>query len=629
MLALLAAFVVLLVGASAHADARPWFVTDAAPWTRTLSAPTYAITFEYDVGIRTRDGVRLSANIWRPRAAGKFPVILIVTPYNKSSKGGNVISDPVGHATYFVPRGYVVAAVDVRGRHGSQGSSYFFWHREWRAGKFDGLDVDDCLTWLGRQPWSSGKIGMTGGSGLAFEQWMGAQIQNPHLAALVPYVSPDDHYVNFFPGGAFRLSAGLHTLGVLSGADMKAGLMDHFWDWPTLYRHLPLRTADEVMLGRREPFWQDFMDHPDNDAYWRVGSIGSWPRAGEAGEGRYARVRVPTLNVTGWHDTMLQPTINNYTGMVVHGPASLRRSHHLIVGPWFHPVGTRTLGGVDFGPDAAVDFYRVELRWFDYWLKGIDNGLDEEPPVHVFVTGDHRWRALPAWPVADARPTRYFLRSGGHANSRFGDGTLHAEAEATDTPTVAAPSDRFTYDPADPVPTVGGNTRSFPLVVGPADQRVVQTRRDVLVYTGPPLDRDLEISGRILCRLFAASTNTDTDFTAKLVDVHPDGEARILTDGIIRARYRDSFTTPSLIEPGRVYAYTIDLWSASHVFRRGHRIQLEIASSNFPKYDRNPNTGGRFGADTEWRVAEQTVLHDRRFASHLVLPVVSSSHRSP
>jgi putative CocE/NonD family hydrolase len=369
------------------------------------------------------------------------------------------------------------------------------------------------------------------------------------------------------------------------------------------------------MLGRKEQFWQDFMDHPENDDYWRL-SLGEQPRAGEMSAARYPQVDVPSLNISGWYDTMQQPTANNYMGMVQYGPKELRNKHMLIIGPWFHSVGPRKLGDLDFGEDAEVDFLPVELRWYDYWLKGIDNGILTEPRVNLFVMGRNQWRTENDWPPREAVEKSYYIHSRGRANTRFGDGTL------SETPPASEPSDHFTYDPENPVPTFGGNTRSYPLIVGPKDQRSLQERQDVLVYTTPELDHDLEVGGRILVKLYASSDALDTDFTGKLVDVYPDGYASILKDGIIRARYRNSFKHQELLTPGSVYEYTIDLWSVCNVFKKGHRIQVEISSSNFPKYDRNPNTGDRFGEDSKLVPAHQTIYHNSRYASHIILPIL-------
>jgi len=569
-----------------------------------------------------RDGVELSANIWRPNAEGKFPVIFQYTPYDNNA------SYIITHAKYFVPRGYVLAAIDVRGRYDSEGESYLYWDTRWREGKFDGQDVYDCQTWLAEQRWSSGKIGMTKESYRGFVQWMGATLGNPYLTTIIPYMTPDDHYDNVYPSGAFQLSNSLNLLRLLGNlANKNRG---YAGDWQKLYRHLPLRTLDEAMFGRKDVLWQDLIDHPNNDEYWRF-SVGDRPRAGEMGAGKYSKVTVPTLNITGWYDQVSQATINNYLGMVRYGPEGLRNRHHLIVGPWRHgtfaPRSPRSVGDLDFGQDSAVDFHPLELRWYDYWLKGIDNGMMDEPSVQIFVMGENRWRSEQQWPLSRARQTRYYFHSAGQANTRSGDGGLST------TPPGEEPTDSFIYDPERPVPTRGGNVSMRPSTSGPRDQRQIQTRDDVLVYTGEALAEDIEVTGRLLAKLYAASSATDTDFTAKLVDVHPNGYAQILAEGIIRARYRNSFKKQELLTPGQVYKYTIDLWSVSHVFKQGHKIQVEISSSNFPKYDRNPNTGHKFGEDDELQEATQTIYHNRRYPSHVVLPVLPflghSLHASP
>ncbi len=600
---------------AAAASQSPWFVRNDPSWVEQLSAPRYEIKLEYDVKIPMRDGVLLSADIWRPRAEGKFPVILMHMPYNNNQKSDYFMADMVGHAQYFVPRGFVFVATDTRGRYDSDGQSYIYWHRNWREGRFDGQDVDDCLSWLAQQPWPTGKIAMSGGSSLGFVQWLVAALGNPHLVAIVPYVSPDDHHDNVFPHGAFQLSSMLHFFSVMYGRTVKSTLIAHFWDWERLYRHLPLRTLDEALLGKRDQLWQDFMDHPFSDEYWRF-SVGHRPGPGQMSPGKYPRVNVPSLNVTGWYDVVQQATINNYLGMVRFGPEAIRDNHHLIVGPWGHLVGPRRVGDLDFGPQADIDFRPIELRWYDYWLKGVDNGIMDEPPVNIFVMGEDKWRSEPGWPLDRAEGTKVYFRRSGRANSRFGDGRLSSSTPAQEPP------DSFVYDPEDPVPTYGGNVSMQPRTSGPRDQRAIQRRDDVLVYTGPVLEEDVEVTGRVLATLYAATTAPDTDFTAKLVDVHPNGYARILTEGIVRGRYRNSFEKEEFITPGEVLESTIDLWSVSHVFQKGHRIQLEISSSNFPKYDRNPNTGHKFAEDSELRKATQTIYHDSRYPSHVVLPVV-------
>jgi hypothetical protein len=477
---------------------------------------------------------------------------------------------------------------------------------------------------------------MTGPSYLGYVQWLGAYLDPPYLTTIVPAVSLGDFHDHVFPGGALNLAISVYDLAIHgSSRTNNYDLAADFYDWNQqgpLYRHLPLRTLDEAMLGRKERFWPDWMDHPDNDSYWRM-SVGHIPRPGEMSEGHYPQVKVPTLSITGWYDVLQQGTLTNYLGMVRYGPEGLRKKHHLIVGPWEHEVGVRKVGGLDFGPHASGDdlpdelrfssflLRPVELRWFDYWLKGIENGIMDEPPVHVFRMGGNTWRAEEAWPLSRAKDTKYYLRSSGHANSRYGDGVLSME------PPGAEPTDGFVYDPENPVLTYGGtiyggNGKNSD---GPRDQRAIQNRNDVLVYTSEPTLRDIEVTGKIICKLYAASTAADTDFTAKLVDVHPDGYAQILVEGVIRARYRNSYEKQELISPGKVYEYTIDLWSMSNVFQKGHRIQVEISSSNFPLYDRNPNTGHKFGEDAQLEKATQTIHHNSQYPSHIILPVVLSS----
>jgi putative CocE/NonD family hydrolase len=596
----------------------PWFMDATGAWVNNLSKPNESVMFEFDVKVPLRDGTKLSANIWRPKAPGKHPVVVMYTPYDSTSRWVN------GEAQYYATRGYAFAGIDIRGRYGSEGRSYLYWHDTWRSGGFEGQDVQDVINWLGERPWSTGKVAMQGPSYLAMVQWMGAYLGSPYLTALVPECSPGDHYNNVFPGGAFQLGNSVLFLTKLGGSRTNNDDLKPFFDWEKIYRHLPLRTTDETFVGKKVQVWQDFLDHPDHDEYWRF-SIANWPSVGEMTPGKYANVKVPTLNITGWYDQVQQDTINNYLQVVEYGPANLKDKHRLIVGPWRHNAYVRKTGDIDFGGDADVDMKPIKLRWYDFWLKGMANGILDEPPVDIFVMGESKWRSEPKWPLGRAVETKYHLHSSGKANSRFGEGAL-----AT-TPPDNEPVDSYIYDPDDPVPTYG-NVEPWQDylsndVDGPRDRRAIQRRDDVLVFSTPELESDVEVTGRIFVKLFAASTAPDTDFTAILNDVGPDGYARILADGIIRARYRKSFMKQELITPGTVYEYTIDLMSISHLFQKGHRIQLEVSSSNFPNYDRNPNTGKPLGSDSELRKATQRIFHDRRYPSHVILPVVPRSNR--
>jgi len=325
-------------------------------------------------------------------------------------------------------------------------------------------------------------------------------------------------------------------------------------------------------------------------------------------------------HVTSWYDIFLRGVLAHFCGLRQHAMAPEARSNQkLIVGPWAHlfPYTGPTSGGtgdIDFGERARIELHETQLRWFDYWLKGVDRGIVHDAPVKIFVMGENVWRDEQEWPLARTHYTPYYLHSQGQANSLRGDGRLDPAVPGEET------TDSFVYDPNDPVPTCGGNTLIIPM--GVQDQRQVETRQDVLVYTSAPMTAPLEVTGPIVVHLFVASSAPDTDFTAKLVDVRPDGYAQNLTDGIVRTRYRTSRMLPVLLTPGQVTEVTIDLWATSHVFLPGHSLRLDISSSNFPRFDRNLNTGEDQATGTRWQTAAQTIFHDQRYPSHIRLPVI-------
>jgi putative CocE/NonD family hydrolase len=325
-------------------------------------------------------------------------------------------------------------------------------------------------------------------------------------------------------------------------------------------------------------------------------------------------------HVTSWYDFVQGGTLAHYEAVRDHAMTpEARANQRLLIGPWAHifpyTVPTsRGTGDIDFGPAAKIELHEIQLRWFDYWLKGMRSGILDEAPVKIFVMGENQWRDEREWPLARTRYTPWYLHSGGGANSDHGDGRLSPK------PPAEEPTDRFVYDPDDPVATCGGNT--LIISTGVQDQRPLEARRDVLVYTSEPLDAPLEVTGPIIVKLFAASNAVDTDFTAKLVDVRPDGYAQNIADGIIRARYRESTLRPMPLTPGTVYEFTIDLWATSHVFFAGHRLRIDIASSNFPRFDRNLNTGEDQATGTRRVKAEQTIFHDAPRPSHVILPII-------
>ena len=569
-------------------------------------APT--IIVEKNVEARMRDGVVLRADIYRPDTPEPLPALLERTPYSKN---------PGREDTQFrrlAAHGYVVVVQDTRGRYMSDGVA---------RPHDEGEDGYDTVQWAAALPHVNGRVGTFGGSYSATTQLIAAPLRPPKLAAMFPSSSYHSRYDMVFQGGAFYLADGLSwNLG--QGADVRRRtlhpevvrdapigmdeterqLFAASWLW-----HVPLKTMDAMDVRRYSPAYFEMLSHPSYDAYWKTFDI----------EARHAEIDVPAFHVTGWYDTLLTGTLRNYTGLRQHARSDRARSaQRLLIGPWTHsrptPASTR-IGDVDFGPDAGFPLESLMFDWFDFWLKDAPTRVLSRAPVRLFVMGANSWRDEQEWPLARAVPTSFYLHSGGAANTLDGDGML------SETPPSAERSDRLVYDPWNPVPTGqrGGYSRM------PTDQRSVERRGDVLVYTTATLTTAVEVTGPIEVKLWASSSASDTDFTAKLVDVFPDGTARMLNDGILRARYRNGKTTPALLTPGEPVELTIDAGATSNQFAAGHRIRLEISSSNFPRFDRNPNTGAAFGDGAELRRAEQTVFHDRARPSRIVLPIVAAT----
>ena len=555
---------------------------------------------EFDRAVVIEDGTRLSADVYRPRAAGKYPVILRRTPYdNRLDFDGE----------YFARHGYAYVVADVRGRHDSQGEFY-----PYRDDARDGYEV---IEWAAKQSWSNGQVGTVGDSYPGFNQWLAASRTPPSLKAMVVRVAPSDYYDSpTYTGGAFNLGGRL-PWAVLTSSRTLQNLYLH--DWSRALQHLPLIDADKV-IGRELGAYRDWLMHPDKDAYWSSYSMKS----------RWRQVNVPVYHQGGWYDEFIRGTLDAYASMRREAGDSHARTHQrLLIGPWTHALSVdQKVGDVDFGAGSRVDTRREALEWFDWHLRGRAPSA-ASPRVRVFVMGSNRWLQLNDWPPPDAAKHEWFLTSTGSANTRLGNGRLVATTPAT------GGTDRYTYDPADPVPTTGGATccvypNAYPEIMrwGPYDQREVELRKDVLAYTSEPMDRDVTVVGPVTVVLHVSSSARDTDFTAKLVDVHPDGYARHLTDGILRARYRDSATRPTLLEPGRVYELRIDLAATANTFRAGHRIRLEVSSSNFPWYDRNLNTGGHPALESRFVPAQQTIHHGGELRSRLIVSVLPDAERS-
>ncbi|HCL29791.1 MAG TPA: hydrolase [Candidatus Latescibacteria bacterium] len=554
--------------------------------------PSYEVDMRLNVKVPMRDGVELSADLYLPRASGTFPTVLMRTPYS------NNMDVTIERARVLANDGYACVIQDIRGRWDSDGDYYPF-----HPDVDDGFDTQE---WVGQQEWSNGKIGMAGSSYLGLVQWLSAPLRSQYLTCLAPRVICGDFYNGLvYPGGALQLNV-VMTWGMRTNG--RTGQSIDYHDWTNAFRALPVGDAD-LSAGRALGFFKDWIEHPAYDDYWNAIDV----------EDKWNEIDVPAFSMGGWFDLYSADAFTNFNGIRKNGRTPEARQSRLIVGPWPHALSTSSkTGDVDFGAGSLADLDGEETRWFDYWLKGIDNGIVDEPPLRLFIMGINEWRDEHEWPLARTDWQRWHLHSDGDANSVRGGGRL-----SIDTPTDE-PEDRFVYDPEFPVQTVGGNNCCSPDIVpwGPYDQRAVEMRSDVLVYTSDPFEEDMEVTGPIKVVLYAATDGPDTDWTAKLVDVSPTGYAMNLCDGIFRARYRESRSESRLLEPNRVYEYEIDVAVTGNVFQKGHSVRIEISSSNFPRFDRNLNTGKDYGKDGEMRVANQAVYHSREYPSHVLLPVI-------
>jgi len=589
---------------------------------------TYKVISEKNIPMKTRDGVTLYSDVVRPDAPGRFPVLLSRTPYNK--KGTD---DPNGPTYLYARYGYISITQDCRGRFQSEGEyNTIFQEIE---------DGYDAVEWAARLPWSNGRVGTTGQSYLGLTQYMIAcnDPMPPSLQVMAPVSASSDYHASwiYHTGGVslwgwivpYAIFKGLNTLKRLKRNDLFEKMKEYVegGEFPLMrqtrwglnaftpltekwYRHLPIKDWGDI-LKETAPYFAEHIAHADDGEYWHRANVNR----------HAASVSVPMLHVTSWYDIFGEGGRSAYQSISANSRfEKARNGQRLIIGPWGHLLpynvpSSRGTGDIDFGPSALIDLNETLLRWFDYWLKDIDSGIMDEPPVTVFTLGENRWQKLSAWPPSNMRQVPYYLHSERGANTLSGDGTLQ-----TVPPDRGEEPDKYVYDPNDPAPSLGGNNLAIDM--GVQDQRPVEERQDVLVYTSEAMEQPLEITGPVSVALWASSSAVDTDFTAKLVDVHPNGYAQNLVDGIIRARYRESESAPRLMEAGQPYLFTIDLWATSNVFLPGHRIRLEISSSNFPRFDRNLNTGERFGEGTRGIAARQTVFHQDNMASHVLLPVI-------
>lgn len=571
-------------------------------------AGPHAVEVDGDVAMRTRDGVTLLADVYRPRGKGPFPVLVQRTPYNK--RGGRPYPNmdrPFNQGHLWASHGYLTVVQDTRGRGASDGTFAPFVN--------EAEDGYDTVEWAATLEGSSGDVGMFGQSYDAMCQYLTVPLRPPHLRTATPVSAPIayfDHCV--YTSGAFNLAWMLHYAVinlVLRGPDSESALKElrgyvlHPDDPakrridPEVFRHRPLSDWGERLAGFA-PYFADYVNHGADDEYWQKLDM----------RRQLDDVRIPMLHVSSWYDGFQKGSIGAFTGASASGAEQA-----LIMGPWTHTIYTDVSSGKagesDFGPDAAIDLHAMQLDWFARHLKG-DSSVPAQPPVRIFVMGPNRWRDEREWPLARASSTPLYLRAGGSLS--------------WDQPGDEEPSG-YRYDPDDPVPTAGGHLLGvYGVPNGPFDQRPAARRPDVLVFDSEPLDTELEVTGPVTMTLHASSSAPDTDFVVKLIDLRPDGYAHPVSEGILRARFRDSQSEPALLTPGEVYELTIDLYALSHVFAAGHRLRVHVTSSDFPQWDANPNTADPFGAAAHAVIADQLVFHDAQRPSHIVLPVINPSH---
>jgi putative CocE/NonD family hydrolase len=581
----------------------------------TANAGHSGVIVDRDVWIPMRDGVRLQADVWRPAEEGAYPILLQRTPYNRADSFAVVYNAGI-EPLRAVNEGFVVVIQDTRGRFGSEGTFVpFFTEAD------DGFDT---IEWLAAQPYSNGRVGMYGASYYAATQLLAATKNPPALRAIAPQQTASDYHDNWiYQGGAMQLGFALYWALGLAGAEVQrrratgenvdalAAALQPFSDDPwSAFLTRPLRGLDA--LSELVPAWDDWLAHPRKDEYWSAISISE----------HFATIDLPALHMGGWFDLLLPGTLANYRGLSSRPDAAEQR---LIIGPWAHAVAYDALGEVDYGgaaSAAALDLTRIQLDWFSGFLKP-DAAPTAVAPVRVFMMGANEWRDETAWPPARARARRLYLGTSSAKDDDF-VGTLGVEPAAGDlAPAV------FSFDPADPVPTVGGATLLPGMYVGlhagQRDQRAVEARADVPSYTTVPLADDLEICGPVSVTLWATTDALDTDWTAKLVDVYPDGRALNICDGIIRARYAHGTEREELLAPGVPTEFRIDLGATAITIFAGHSLRLEVSSSNFPRFDVNPNHGGDIASatDADLVVARQHVFHGAAHPSYLELSVVA------
>lgn len=572
---------------------------------------------DFDVSATMRDGVVLRANVFSPDdgGEGRYPVLLMRLPYGKDFPLGSSLLNPV----QVVRRGYIVVVQDVRGAFTSEG--------EFDPMRNEGADGADTIEWAAKLPGANGIVGMFGGSYMGFTQWAAARAGSPALGAMIPLITWADPNEGVFSRkgvyelgleAAWLLQRGLDVLsrrnrGNPIGQGKAFQAMAHEFD------QLVESGYAEVPLQHFGPLARLDLDQPATEGLARREDLAYQDPARVAPA--YTAARIPMLHIGGWYDIFLNGTIRNFNAMRANGNAD----QYLVIGPWSHSSFTPNVGDLDFGVgagaaliDLKIDLVNLHIQFFDHFLKGAANGFTQWPIVKYFMMGANLWRTSDVWPPANVRLEPWYLHSDGHAQTANGDGLLSAERPADE------PADVYIYDPANPAPTIGGATLMHPSFrAGALDQQSVEAREDVLVFTSAPVEQPLALAGSVTATLYVATDGPDTDFVARLVDVYPDGRAMSLTDGVTRLRYRDGLASPAgPAQAGHIYEISVDLWATAVTFLPGHRLRLDVTSSNFPRWERNPNTGEDPSRTITWRTARQTVLHDAEHPSHVLLPVL-------
>ena len=565
------------------------------------------VILEKNVPCKMRDGVTLYADVYRPNVEGKFPVLLTRLPYNKDLP---FYSHRYLDTNRLVQNGYMVIVQDVRGRYNSEGDFYPFVH--------EAEDGYDTVEWAATLPYSNGKVGMFGLSYYGFTQLLAATERPPHLKAIVPAMTLTDWQKDSVEkDGKYNLSSSqTWALESVAPDEIKrkyqdpltyenimkkmAGYYNEIEEW---FKYMPASEWPPLKeLGVAE-FFFDFIQNRLSEEQYKKVSISE----------KFDQIEVPAYHIAGWYDNFLQATIRNFSELSKKENPTMQK---LIIGPWAHGIFQSSLGDRHFGLHASQDWIDYEtdltglhIRWFNHWLKDEQAEFNTEAPIKLFVMGINKWRNEHEWPLARTVYTPYYLHSEGKANTRFGDGKLNAGLPNQEQ------ADTFMYDPKNPVPTNGGGTLVAGTRPGPIDQRQIEERKDVLVYTSEPLTEPLEVTGPIKVKLWVKTDVVDTDFTAKLIDVTPEGKALHLTDGIRRVKVDNQHQAVEV---------DIDLWATSNVFLPGHCIRVEISSSNFPRFDINLNTGKTMIESSETKTATQTVCHQQEFPSHILLPIIKS-----